>query len=226
MSKSDWGDWIQDIITFIFRLPVACCPNMSVSKVKIKILELVQRHYAILGITPSNQSPQKYSFNRRVFFGFLLFGCVIVLHMMYIFRVANGFMDYIVCICSLSGNTITFICFAAVVFKSNLLFEMIGNMETLIDTSESLLDFAIHDFIDERLKIQLKCSNSGRKYPESSRFFLKISHQIEQLSELVFIAVVEVALQCYMLPKLIVSYAVYFITDTGADSFQLPLPLW
>lgn len=106
---------------------------MTMFNTKTKLLEIVQMHYTTLGICSSHQ---KHSFNKRILFGFILFGWVIVLHFMYIFRVANDFMDYMVCICSLSGNSITFICFVAAVLKSNLLFKIIDNMEVLVDASE------------------------------------------------------------------------------------------
>lgn len=111
--------------------------NMTISKmIKMKVLETVQMHYTTLGICSSHQPSQQHSFNERILAGFLMFGCVVVLHFMYIFRVANGFMDHMVCICSLSGNSITFICFVTVVLKSNLLFKIIDNLEMLIDASE------------------------------------------------------------------------------------------
>lgn len=68
--------------------------------------------------------------------------------------------------------------------------------------------------------------NSGCKYPKSRRFFIKINRQVELLCEYVFTVVVKIALQFVMLPKCIGSYAIYFITDSGRDSFQLPIPLW
>lgn len=66
----------------------------------------------------------------------------------------------------------------------------------------------------------------GCKYPKSEALFFKANQQVEQLSQIIFTALVKVALQLFMLPKFIVSYVVYVTTDTGSESFQLPVPFW
>lgn len=106
---------------------------------KIKILKTVRRNYAILGISPTHQSTQKYPFDGKVLFGFLLFGCTIILQLAYIFRVASGFMEYMECICENSGTIVMFIAFATIVLKLNLLFESIDDIENFMDSSEPFL---------------------------------------------------------------------------------------
>lgn len=66
----------------------------------------------------------------------------------------------------------------------------------------------------------------GCKYPKSRRFFLKTNRQAERLSEIVFTVVVKICVQLTILPKFVASLCVYFFTDAGRDSFQLPLPIW
>lgn len=72
---------------------------------------------------------------------------------------------------------------------------------------------------------KIKCI-LGCKYPKSRRFFLKTRRQVERLSDVVFKAVIKIAVQFLMLPKCLVSYGVYFMTDSGSDSFELPVPMW
>lgn len=106
----------------------------------MKILKIVQKHYAILGIDrPTHQSNQKYPFGIRVFCGFLLYAYFIVSLLAYILYVANDFMEYIECICTVSGNMIIFVCFAAVVFRKITLFGMIDNIEKFMNTSKTEL---------------------------------------------------------------------------------------
>lgn len=66
----------------------------------------------------------------------------------------------------------------------------------------------------------------GCKYPKSRRFFWRINRQVEQLSEIIFKVIVKIALQCLMLPRSIASYSIYFFTDAGIESFQLPFTMW
>lgn len=103
----------------------------------MKILQAIQKNYAILGIRSSNQSNQKYPFNiKRVFFGFSLSGSVIASQLVYTYYVANGLMEYMECICSISAAIIIFLCFVAIVVGRTTLFESIDNIENFIEKSK------------------------------------------------------------------------------------------
>ena len=107
---------------------------------KMKIFQIIQKQYAILGISSPNQSAQKNPSNERTTLGFLIFAWNIVSQFVYIFYVASGFMEYVDCISSTCAGIITFVCFAAIVFRKTTLFKNIENMEQLIDKSESFLN--------------------------------------------------------------------------------------
>lgn len=66
----------------------------------------------------------------------------------------------------------------------------------------------------------------GSKYQKSEASFLKVNRQVEQLCGMVFTVAMKIFLQLIMLPKCIASFAIYFYTDAGIDSFELPYPLW
>lgn len=150
----------------------------------MKIFQIVQQRYATLGISPSQQSPQKQSFNGRIFFGFFLFAYLILSQVVYIFEMDAGSMGYMECVCSFSGSILIIVGFAAIVLRKDLLFKTIDNMEQLFDTSK------------------------------------------DSLSEIIFMIVMNIALQSYVIPIFIISFGVYFITDSGSDAFQLPFPMW
>lgn len=211
----------------------------------MKIFRDIQKQYAMVGIS----STRKHSFNTRVIIGLLLFACIMTSHFLYIVRVANGFLEYMVCIGSLCGNLITFISFAAIVFKQSLLFESIDDIEKLIGTSKTISNYSglwkletkksnssrIHRLTYDLLSlcelddISIWNQNiyiSGLKYPKSEAFFFKTSQQVERLSGLVSTMVVKITLQLLILPKFVGSFVIYFITSSGNDSFDLPIPLW
>lgn len=102
----------------------------------MKILRLVQKHFAALDIGPSNHSAQKYPFNKRILFGFILLGYLIVSQFVYIFHVANGFKEYIECVCSILASITAFVSLPIIVYRETELFESINRMEKLIDTSK------------------------------------------------------------------------------------------
>lgn len=103
----------------------------------MKALTITQKHYAILGINSSNESTEKLTFNNRILFGFFLFGFTAACQFMFILFVANGFMEYMDCVCSLSATVLIFVCFAANVFRKATLFECIHNIEKLINASKT-----------------------------------------------------------------------------------------
>lgn len=186
----------------------------------MKIFKIIQKHYAVLGIGPPNQLAQKNAFNVRILIGFSLFGYLIASQLVYIFRVANGFIDYIVCICSTSAGIIVFIGFLSIVFQKSTLFKSIKNMEKLINSSKPCQGASI---LLRKLKWFISI---GCKYPESKVFFLKTNRQVERLSEIIFMVMIKIAVHLLMLPKCIASFCDYFMTDAGRDSFILPFPMW
>lgn len=106
-------------------------------ELRMKILQTVRNNYAILGISPLNQSNQRDSFSKKVFFGFCLFICLMVLQFVYVFYFANGFMEYMDCFCSISAGISIYTCYGAIVFRKTTLFDGIGIMEKLIDSSKA-----------------------------------------------------------------------------------------
>lgn len=106
---------------------------------KMRFFQTIRKQYAIMGISSSNQWTPELPFSERVLLGFLLFGCAIISHLVYTFHVADGFIEYVECICTTSASIIVFICFVAIVLRKTKLFETIDNIKKLIDTSETIL---------------------------------------------------------------------------------------
>lgn len=109
---------------------------------KMAIFEIIQNRYAILGISSSHHLSQNCPLSKRVLYVFLILGCVIVLHFVHIFRVADEFMEYVESICTTSGSIIVFVCLAIITRKNTTFIEIFNSVESiLIDTSKSILYF-------------------------------------------------------------------------------------
>lgn len=67
---------------------------------------------------------------------------------------------------------------------------------------------------------------SGDEYPRSKELFIKTNQKIERLSEISFSIFLKVLLPFEILPKSIASFAAYFISHAGRDSFRMPMPFW
>lgn len=105
---------------------------------KMKILQTIQRQYALLDIVPSHQANQKCPLSNKILFGYSLLLYSIVSQFMHIFRVASGLMEYMECTCSMFASINMFVCFTAIVIKKAVIFENIETIEKLIETSKTV----------------------------------------------------------------------------------------
>lgn len=69
-------------------------------------------------------------------------------------------------------------------------------------------------------------SISGCKNPKSMAYFLNSSQRVKRMTKTVFTVMMKIVLQFVILPAAIASFAAYFFTDSGRDSFALPIPMW
>lgn len=192
----------------------------------MKLFQVVRKNYAILGIHPSHQSNQGLSFNTKELFGFFLIGGLISSQAMYISYVANGFTEYMNCVCAISATMVVFVCFATIVIRKAKLFKMVDYIERLIDTSKAIFNSFILWLSNLNAILNSGSFALGSKYPKSRKLFRKMSRQIDRLSEIVFTLLVKIGLQLIILTICAVSFASYFGTDAGSDAFQLSFPMW
>lgn len=188
----------------------------------MKVFQTVRRNYSILGISPTNQSDRsKCPINSRIFLISFSFGCSVISQMWFI-HLANSFAECMECIGSLSAGIIVFVSFAAIVFRKTELFECFDRVEELIRSSERISNhrWLQLNFENESMNIL------GCKSRKSNALFSKAGCQVERFSQVVFMVMMKVALQCSMLPKCVISLGIYYLTDSGSDSFELPYPMW
>lgn len=94
-----------------------------------------KKKYAILGIS-KHQSFQEYPFNGKISISFILLGCSIASHFLYLYFVASTFKEYIECISTTFAIFVISVCFTTMVFNMSLLFRTIDDIENIIDESE------------------------------------------------------------------------------------------
>lgn len=102
----------------------------------MKIFKAIQRRYATLGFSPSNQTTERWPVNKRILAALLLLAYLILAQLVHLFSFASGFMEYVVSITLTSASFITFVSFAAIVYRKTTLFDCIENIEKTIETSE------------------------------------------------------------------------------------------
>lgn len=99
----------------------------------MKIFQIIQLHFTSLGIIRSDQ----HTCNKKILVGFIIFWFAVGLQLEYLLFEANGFMELMECISSLSGSAIIFVCFAAIVFSRDAVFDSIDQIEEIIDSSKT-----------------------------------------------------------------------------------------
>lgn len=95
---------------------------------KTKVLQLVQKNFAVLGIVP-NLTTQPLPFNRRVELGFLILCLAIICHIKYTFYEASIFMEYTQSIFMSSLTLIVNFALFNLIVKVKKLFEFINDAD-------------------------------------------------------------------------------------------------
>lgn len=66
----------------------------------------------------------------------------------------------------------------------------------------------------------------GLKYPRSKAMYEKTNRLVEKISKFISFVIVYVSIPAFVLPKAIYCLFIYYTTDLGPDSFELPIPTW
>lgn len=78
-------------------------------------------------------------------------------------------------------------------------------------------------------KLQLIISKHlklGLKTPKSKAIFEKTNQLVEKYSKIGLFVIKNVIVPCFIFPKAIVSFFIYFTTNLGNDAFYLPASIW
>lgn len=103
---------------------------------KIKLFESSRKHFALLGITPS-QSHKKYPFfTAKILIANSWYWLSLVLLSVYIFREASDFQEYVELIFRILLPILVYICFKVIVLKMDKLFKFIDNCEKFVNKSK------------------------------------------------------------------------------------------
>lgn len=62
--------------------------------------------------------------------------------------------------------------------------------------------------------------------PESKENYMKTHQLVEKFSKILRVVLVYVTIPCFVLPPAFLCFYTYFTTDSGADAFKLPAPMW
>lgn len=102
----------------------------------MKLFQSSQKHFALLGITPS-QSHEKYPIlNGKILTNYFWNWFTAILFSVNIFYEANNFQEYVELIYRMLMPVLIVICFTIIICKMDILFQFIDSCEKIVDKSK------------------------------------------------------------------------------------------
>lgn len=101
---------------------------------KLKVLQLVQKNFASIGIVPSLMF-QTCPLNSKVLLGFLMLGLALICHSMFTFIEAKTFAEYNQSIFISSITAIIISALLIVILNVEKLFALLNGCESIVNTS-------------------------------------------------------------------------------------------
>lgn len=101
----------------------------------MKILQLVQKNFATLGVSP-NLSLQPYPFNTKIIIGFVTLSLSLSCNLVFAISEAKTFTEQTQSIYMVSLTVLIMFALTIIILKVNKLFCLIDDCENLVNTSE------------------------------------------------------------------------------------------
>lgn len=102
----------------------------------IQIFQSISGFLAFSGLISNRWSQAHHPFNARLISCFLVIGLSIICNVLYLIFVANTLVECMQCVGIISAVVEIGICFAAIAYQSNYLFECIARTEKTINASK------------------------------------------------------------------------------------------
>lgn len=167
----------------------------------------------------------QYPFNARLLMSYFVFISGTFSGFVELFHVAETIQEYAQSYFATAAVTAAGLSFAIVASKIQKLSVFIHDLENIMQRRE----FAFHTIISNQIKsnsIAMMNGISGRKYPTSLVIYDENFEIIKKWDGWVNLFVMRISLHGAMWSKYLASFAIYFLTDLGRDSFALPFPMW
>lgn len=164
--------------------------------------------------------------NRYHVIGFIVSFTGIVSSIIFVIHVAETVKEFTdslyiasVIICAVSGYAIT-------IYKTRELFAYFDEYDENVTTSRSKYWKALPNMI-RFILLNFNLPNVGiTNVPTSNSVYQDCNELVEKLCKILYILFVNISAPGFIMPKIVLSFFLYFTTDSGADAFDLPLPMW
>lgn len=110
-------------------------PKPKLRTPKLKIFQLIQKNFAIVGIDP-NLVTQPYPVNSKILLGFLILTASVICNLMYTLREATTYAEYSHSIYMFSFAVAIFVALVIILLNAKKLFSFINDCESLLNSGE------------------------------------------------------------------------------------------
>lgn len=114
--------------------------------IKMKVLQTVQKNFAVLGINPKRINPKQSKSDGKIVMTWLILSLATTSSAIFLLVEAKTFQEYTNNIYSTSAGAVLATTFTIVIFKMEKLFESIDSLEDIIDKSELVLNILFRIF--------------------------------------------------------------------------------
>lgn len=182
----------------------------------MKIFQLLQRLLRMVGIS-STQTLQEDPFNLKNIIILIIFVFFCIFSTIFIFfeaKTSKAFSESI--------------CISLTMYSIVLIFlEFIQKIEQLIADFESAIQKRLLE--NKKLNEYVKHINgwhvSGIKNPTLADIYVKVNEKVDKWTDFFYLTIVKLS-PILMMPRFILTFFSYFSTDSGAEAFKLPFPMW
>lgn len=141
----------------------------------------------------------------------------------YLFCVAVTPEEIMISIFTTAVGVLVFVSYLSIIPEMAEIFYVIDKIERTVNKSKLENSCSIDQFDEIFLN---KKSNLGLKRPILRAMYKNTRKNSEKVSKIVYFLIVHLAIPFVVLPRAILCYAIYYITDAGSDAFELPIPTW
>lgn len=186
----------------------------------MQILQTLQKSFDSIGY-----SRDRAPFNRIVSTNLGRSVPAIIFMWMSLFREARTSQELMESIYFIVASMGNFYSCIATILTRNEMFSLIDCSNDLFNKSE--YSFNRLNILKEFRHMWIYVTNElGLENPTSKAICRKTNHRVEKISKVCVFAMENVMVPCFIIPKTIRSFFIYFSTDLGRDAFDLPIPMW
>lgn len=187
--------------------------------IKMKIFQSSIEYLATVGVTA-----QRRALNVQSLFALAVLATIVILVCGFLLCEASNFKEYTESIYVSSVSIAVIASYSMVVWKKENIFLFNDSwVKMAVARKHQRQENESNNMI---IRCVLVSNNLGSRHPASKMIYDKIIENVDKYSRFIHFVLLKITVPCFVLPKYIVCFYLYFATDRGNDAFELPLPVW